>query len=286
MHDANPVLELTGATVVRGNAVILDGVTLTVHRGEHTAILGPNGSGKSTLLKLFTGQLYPLARPGGSPPVRAFGRTRWNLEELRSYLGILSPDLHQRFTGGTGLGRATGLEAVIASFFSSEALFLHHEVSAEMRHRALRALARVGAEHLAERPMDQMSTGETRRVLIARALVHDPCVLVLDEPTTGLDLIAGRDFLERLRKLARDGTTLILVTHHVEEIIPEVRQIVLLSGGKVFARGGPEVLDSRNLSRVFGAGLSLRRKAGRYEVRLRPEHATRSARVSGRGEEG
>jgi iron complex transport system ATP-binding protein len=242
---------------------------MSVSRGEHTAIVGPNGSGKSTLIQLLTGRLYPLARPGGEAPVRVFGRDRWNLEELRSRLGVVSPDLHQRFVSGSSLGRVTGAEAVVASFFSSEVVFLHHEVTADLRDRAWHALDRLGARHLGERRMDRMSTGETRRVLIARALVHEPEVLVLDEPTTGLDLVARHEFLERLRALAREGTTLILVTHHVEEILPEIRKVVLLHAGTVMAQGLPEhVLTSANLSRVYGSDLSLARVQGRYELRV------------------
>jgi iron complex transport system ATP-binding protein len=266
---APPLIELNDATVVRESVAILDRISLSIRAGEHTAVIGPNGSGKSTLIKLLTAQIYPLARPDDAPPVRIFGRERWNLSELRGRMGIVSPDFHHRFVSGSSMGHVTGIEAVIASHFASEILFFHHEVTMEMRARSLAALELVDSAALANRPMHRMSTGEVRRVLIARALVHGPRLLILDEPTTGLDLVGRHDFLTRLGRLARSGTTLILVTHHVEEIIPEIERVILLAEGRV-AEDGPirEVLTSAALSRVYGASLSLRRHRGRYDLRL------------------
>jgi iron complex transport system ATP-binding protein len=263
------VLELNEASVMRGGTLVIDRMSLTLHHGEHTAIIGPNGSGKSTLIQLLTGQVYPLARPDGPPPVRVLGRDRWDLTELRSRLGIITSDLHMRFVGGSSMGRVTGIEAVLAGFFSSEVLFFHHEVNATMRDRAEAALARVGALHLRDRKMNQMSTGEARRVIIARALVHDPAVLVLDEPTTGLDLVARDDFLAQLRRLTLEGATLIIVTHHVEEVIPEIERVVLLGNGRIVANGTPdETLTSDRLAEAFGASVSLTRGAAGYELRM------------------
>lgn len=264
-----PLIQLDRAVVLRSGNTILDGMSLSIREGEHTAIIGPNGSGKSTLIRLLTGDLYPLARPGGDPPLRIFGRDRWNLTDLRTRIGIVSTDLHQRFVDGSSMGHVTGIEAVIAGFFASEVLFFHHEVSEEMRERALNSLARVDSLALAERKMHQMSTGEVRRILIARALVRDPSLLVLDEPTSGLDIVARHDFLRRLRHLAHQGTTLILVTHHVEEIIPEISRVVLLDGGRIAAQGTPgEVLTSEGLSAVFGSSVALERRGDHYELKM------------------
>jgi iron complex transport system ATP-binding protein len=232
---------------------ILDRVSLSLARGEHTAILGPNGSGKSTLVKLISGQIYPSAPPALEPPIRVFGRERWNLEELRSRLGLVSADVHHRFMSGSSMGRATAMELVLASFFGAGRIFLHHEVTGEQRSLAREALARVDASGVADRRLSEMSTGEARRVLIARALVHRPEVLVLDEPTTGLDLVARRDFLGTLRRLATEAATLILVTHHVEEIVPEVKRVVLMRGGRIAADG---------------ARVEPVRRNGRYELRF------------------
>lgn len=267
--DDEPVLELRGATLVRGGRRVLDEVSLTIRTGEHVAIVGPNGSGKSSLIQLLTRQQYPLARQEGPPPIRVFGRKLWDVTELRRQLGIVSPDFHQRFVNGTGIGHLHALDAVVSGFFASEVLFLHHEVTVRMRARARRALEQLGAGHLADRPLDAISTGEARRVLIARALVTGPRVLVLDEPTTGLDLVARATFLADLRRVAAAGTTLVLITHHVEEILPEVQRLILLREGRV-AYDGPkaEALTSKRLSEVFGHPLELREENGEYRLVL------------------
>ena len=221
---APPLLELDDASVVLGSSHrVLDHLNLTVAVGEHTALLGPNGSGKSSLIKLLTRELWPLRHADERPPVRLFGQARWNVFDLRRQLGILSPELDHRFVESGVLG----LEAVISGFFASQGLW-HHRVTAAMEASARAALERLGVAHLAEQPLDAMSCGEARRILIARALVHEPVALLLDEPTTGLDLVARRQFLETLRQLAHDGTTILMVTHHVEEIIPEIEHLAPL----------------------------------------------------------
>ena len=184
---------------------VLDSLTLTIPVGEHTAILGPNGAGKSTFMKLLTLQLYPVAAEdaSGSPPIRLFGQDRWDVFELRSQMGIVSADLHDRFVQGNSNGVLTGLDAVVSGFFATYGVFAHQRVSAQMRSRAAQALDRVGAAALASRTLDTLSTGEARRVLIARALVHEPKTLVLDEPTRGLDLVARHAFMDRVRAVAR-----------------------------------------------------------------------------------
>jgi len=256
--------------VTRGRSRILDEVTFALRRGEHTVILGPNGSGKSTLVKLISGQIYPSAPHFVDPPIRVFGRERWNLEELRTRLGLVSADLHQRFVSGSSMGRAIALDLVVASFFGSGGIpFLHHEVTQELREKALEALGRVEAGHLARRRLSEVSTGEARRILIARALVHQPEVLILDEPTTGLDLIARHEFLDTLRRLADEGTTLIVVTHHVEEVIPEVVRVLVMREGRILADGAPyEVLTATVLGKAYGAAVEPLRRNGRWELRM------------------
>jgi iron complex transport system ATP-binding protein len=264
-----PLLELRDATVILGGARVLDRLTLAISAGTHTAILGPNGAGKSTFIKLLTLQQYPLPTSNGSPPIRVFGRDRWDVFALRSRLGIVSADLHDRFVHGNSNGTITGADAVVSGFFASQGVFAHQHVTAAMRRQAGEALERAGAAHLAGATLDTMSTGEARRVLIARALVHDPAVLVLDEPTRGLDLVARHAFLERVRAIARQGTTLVLVTHHVEEIIPEIDRVVLLKQGRIAADGTKAaVLTSATLSRTFDAPLVVSEGRGYYHVRV------------------
>jgi iron complex transport system ATP-binding protein len=259
-----PVLELRNATVRKGDKAALDSVTLTINVGEHTAIVGPNGAGKSTLVNLLTHEERPFA-DGGASPVRVFGTDRWHVFELRSRLGIVSGDLHHRFVNGNSAGRISARDAVLSRLFAAHGFVIEGEVTPRMRDAAADALARLGVGHLAETTLDCMSTGEARRVLIARALVTNPDALLLDEPTTGLDLVARHEFLEAVREVARGGTTLVLVTHRVEEIIPEIQSVVLLRRGRVVAAGpkGTTLTDA-TLSATFGAPIALTETAGYY----------------------
>ena len=189
----------------------------------------------------------------GPQPVRVFGKDNWDVFELRSQIGIVSADLHNRFVSGNSEGRITAMTAVVSAFLASHGILRYRAVSDEMRTRAKAALDSAGVGHLARRTLDQMSSGEARRVMLARALVTSPQALVLDEPTTGLDLVARHDFLERVRETARAGTTLILITHHIEEIVPEISRIVLLREGRVVRQGAKsDVLTARSLSELFG----------------------------------
>lgn len=264
------LLTLYNATVIRNGRRVLDNVSLEINEGQHTAILGPNGSGKSSLIRLITHQDYPLVHADGAPPVLIRGRERWNVFELRSLLGIVSADLDQSFAGGAAVNGTVGLEAVLSGFFSSHGVFTHHRVTKTMRERALMALDMMEASHLADRPMGQMSTGEARRILIARALVHDPVALVLDEPTAGLDLVARYRFLQSVQRLAQIGKTIIIVTHRVEEIIPEIGHIVLLRNGQVLLAGPKrDVLTGPNLSILFGAAVQVQATDGYYAASCR-----------------
>jgi iron complex transport system ATP-binding protein len=265
-----PLLELHSASVILGDSRILDRLTLTIPAGEHTAILGPNGAGKSTFIKLLTLQLYPVAPVDGEPvPIRVFGSDRWNVFELRSKLGIVSADLHDRFVHGNSNGVVTGLDAVLSGFFATHGVFTHQRITEPMRRQAHEALERVDAGRLARATLDTMSTGEARRVLIARALVHQPAALVLDEPTRGLDLVARHQFMERVRAIARQGTTILLVTHHVEEIIPEIARVILLRRGAVARDGAKaDVLTGEHLGHAFDAPLAVAQSDGYYHLRV------------------
>jgi iron complex transport system ATP-binding protein len=269
----SPVLQLSDATLVRGGVRVLDRVSLSIRRGEHTAILGPNGAGKSSLIRMLTLDDRPLRPPAaanGVPPLRLFGRERWDVEELRRRLGVVTGDFDASFGAGTSGGRVRALDVALSGLFGSQGIFSHHEVTDPMRERARVALTRVDAAHLASRPLDQMSTGERRRVLIARALITDPDALVLDEPTAGLDIVARHRFLESVHRLAMQGTTVILVTHHVEEIFPGMRTVVLLRDGHVAFAGPPgDALTAPRLTDLFGAPLTVEAHEGYFHVRMR-----------------
>jgi iron complex transport system ATP-binding protein len=253
-----PVLELQNATVIKADRPVLHNLSLKIPVGEHTAIVGPNGAGKSVLVRLLTHEDRAVVPPDGSSPVRVFGDDTWNVFELRSQLGIVSADLHQRFVAGNSEGRIRGEAAVLSGFLASDGILRYGTVTDDMRRRAGDALERMGAGHLARRWLDELSSGEARRVLLARALVSQPRALVLDEPTTGLDLAARHDFMERIRLIARGGTTIILITHHIDEIIPEIGRAILLREGRIVADGARvSVLTAVRLSELFDARVAV-----------------------------
>lgn len=264
-----PILEMNNATVRRDGINIVDHLSLKIHMNEHTAIIGPNGSGKSTFIKLIMQDILPLAVKNGPAPVRMFGKDHWVLDQLRSKLSIVSSDLQNDFLHNTKEGHIPGMDVVVSGFFSSLRLFPHQTISDRMVQKAHEALALMDAEHLAEKTLDVMSTGEVRRILIARALVTFPDVLVLDEPTTSLDFVARRNFMEQVRKVVQSGTTLILVTHHIDEVIPEIERIVLLKKGRAMFDGPKkEVLTTSNLSEIFDHPVKLDQKNGHYKVHV------------------
>lgn len=262
-----PLISLRSASLVRGGRTVLRELHFDIAQGEHVAILGPNGSGKSSFIRLVACQDYPLAHPGGEPPVRILGRDRWDVFELRSHLGLVSADLHAAYTARDGYGRTLGMDVVLSGFFASFGLFDHLEVTAAMRDRARAALALVEAEPLAGQPLGALSTGEARRLLIARALAPDPGALLLDEPTASLDLAVRQRFLAMVSRLAGLGKTVILVTHHVEEVIPEIQRVILLKEGRVYGDGPKEeVLRSGPLSGLFGMPVHVRRHGWHYSA--------------------
>ena len=265
ISDPPPLLQMQGASVVKNGRRVLDDLSLVICEGEHTAILGPNGAGKTSLIRLITREDYPLAHANGSAPLLIFGQDLWNVFELRSHLGIISAELQAHFLNRTIPGRTRGLDVVLSGFFASYGLFRHHIVTVAMRQQAFRALARLEATHLAEAFIETMSTGEARRLMIARALVTGPRALILDEPTTGLDLLARSRFLQTLRNIARHGQTIILVTHRVEEIFPEIDRVILLQQGRILLDGAKrEVLTSHHLSAMFGAPIKVQENKGYY----------------------
>ena len=263
--DRPPLLKMHNASVVRNGKRILDGLTLEIREGEHTAILGPNGAGKSSFIRLITREDYPLASDDGTPPLLLFGQDLWNVFELRAHLGIISADLQAHFLNRTLPGRTRGLDAVLSGWFASYGIFRHHKVTGAMQEQAWRSLELLEAAHLAEAFIETMSTGEIRRILIARALVTEPRALILDEPTTGLDLLARSRFLQTLQNIARFGKTIILVTHRVEEIFPEIDRVILLQQGRIMLDGRKrQVLTSQHLSAMFGAPIRVQESNGYY----------------------
>ena len=256
-HEPNEFIELRAVDVARGDRVVLHDVNLTIRVGEHVAILGPNGCGKSTLILTMTCQIYPIVAPGMS--VRIFGRERWDLTQLRKHFGVVAAGPMGELPGER-TAVTSGLDAVIAGFFSASTLWPNLHVTGEMRERAVEALERMEALHLAGQLVGEMSAGEKRRILIARALVHRPRQLLLDEPSNALDLAAQRELRETLRRLAREGTGLLLVTHHLGDILPEIERIILMRNGRIVGDGPREaLLTEARLSELFNVPVRIGR---------------------------
>jgi iron complex transport system ATP-binding protein len=254
------LLDLRNVRVMRGGNVVLDDLRLSVQADEHVAVLGPNGCGKSTLIKTITRECYPVVREGSS--MALLGQQSWNVFELRSLLGIVSNDLMSLCTG-----EASGRDVVLSGFFSSTRVFPNHSVDHDLNQRAEAALTQLGVLHLAERPVEEMSSGEAKRILIARALVHEPRALLFDEPCNSLDIAAQRGLRETMRSLARSGIGIILVTHEIPDIVPEIERVVLMSNGRIIADGRKdEVLQAGNLRKLFGLDVELVHRDGYYHI--------------------
>ena len=251
-----PFLHLAHVNVARGENVVLHDINLTVNTGEHIAILGPNGCGKSTLIKTIACECYPLVRP--ETKVSIFGRERWDLTELKKRLGVVAAELPGKPTLTT-----TGLDAVLTGFFSSSTLWPNLTVTEAMRTRADEVLHQIDAVPLADKPVGEMSAGQQRRIMIGRALVASSQMLLLDEPSNALDLAAQADLRNLLRRLAQQGTGILLITHHIADIPPEIDRILMMKEGRIIADGPKsELLTAPRLSDLFKTEVHLAHKDG------------------------
>jgi iron complex transport system ATP-binding protein len=256
--NSEAFLSLEHVNVARGENVVLHDVNLSVRKGEHIAILGPNGCGKSTLIKTITCECYPLVRP--DTRVSIFGRERWDLTELKKKLGVVSAELP-----GKPTLRLTGFEAVLTGFFSSSTIWPNLTVTDEMKDRAREVLERIDSVALTDKIVGEMSAGQQRRVMIGRALVGSADMLLLDEPSNALDLSAQRDLRELLRGLAQQGTGILLITHHIADILPEIDRVLMMRSGRIVADGKKtELLTAERLGALLGTTVELVERDGFY----------------------
>jgi iron complex transport system ATP-binding protein len=260
MSATSKIIEIKDATVFRGNTKVFEHFSLEIMRDDNTAIIGPNGAGKTTLLKLLTRELYPVR--SGASYVRILGEESWNVWELRAQLGIVSHDLQHDYAG-----HVRGIDVILSGYYASVGTYSYQHFTAEQLRRAQQIMDTLGVFDLQEKLFAAMSTGQQRRFLLGRALINEPHTLVLDEPTTSLDLKATFNYLKIIRTLMQQGRTVILITHHLHDIPPEVTQVILLKGGRVVAQGEkPQVLTDANLSELFDTPIKLIRENGYYQA--------------------
>lgn len=257
-------LEMKSVSVVRNGKYILKDIDLTIANGENVVILGPNGSGKTTLIKLFSGEIRPYYDGEGKSFMSIFGETKWNVFELRNKLGIVSMDLQNRFNNDVLVS-----DVILSGYFGSMDVFRNHTVTQDMVRAVYNAALRMGVEDKLERTIANLSLGEMRRVLIARALVSEPSMLILDEPMTGLDIVMKDAFRKMFDILTASGVNIIMITHELEDIPESVDRIIMLKDGKKIVDGKKtDVLTSENISNLFDADITVTKTDNSYHMTL------------------
>lgn len=260
MNDSS-FFSLDQVSVWRGDNQVLCNFSLELFHGQNVAILGPNGSGKSTLMQLLAGDLHSAWSAGSH--CRLFGEDYWSLEEMRHRIGIVTPEQWQHFDP-----QDSGVDVVLSALRGAYGPTLDDHFTRSESRRAHAAMKAAAVDHLAARAIGTLSSGERRRLLIARALVHDPPVLVMDEPSTALDFAGALQLTQTLRQAMQLGKTLVLVTHHPEEIPPEIERVILLQAGKIIADGPKKkIMTAERLSQLYGIALHLRWHDGWCRVR-------------------
>ncbi|MDX9752327.1 MAG: ABC transporter ATP-binding protein [bacterium] len=249
------LLEMNNVTVIRDGKRILDQISWTMQSNEHWAVIGKNGAGKSFLLQLLSANFHPTA---GTVRVMGEELGKVNLWDLRTKIGLVSDTLHRRYHEYLPM-----IDVVCSGFFAS--IGLYDAVTAEMRHKAEAILEQTGLAALRDRAFGDLSHGEQRRTLIARALVFNPRILILDEPCSGLDIPSRESFLGLVQELGEAGHNLVFVTHHMEEVLPVISHVLYIKDGLVFAQGPKEkMMQSHVLEPVFDYPIPLVQSEGRY----------------------
>ena len=230
-------LELENVSVKRDGKYILRTITMSIGKGENVAVIGPNGSGKTTLIKLLRGDIYPYYDEENPAKMRIFGMDRWNIFDIRSKMGVVSMDLQSRFRPDT-----TTFEVVCSGFFNSLDVFRDQDVTERMAVAVRDSAMMMGVEDILDRPIENLSLGEMRRVLIARAMVTGPDLLVLDEPMTGLDIVMKSKFRAMFDILMERGVSIVMITHDLTDIPESMERIIMIRDGMLFCDGRKEDL--------------------------------------------
>ncbi len=256
----SPLIQLRDAVVRRKGTNILDIESFDLRSGENIALLGPNGAGKSTFIQLITREVFPLHRD--VPPALFRGNERTTLQETKKVLGVVSSTMQDQITV-----HLPAFDIVAGGLFGSLGIPDMYQVTSQSRERVLDIMEMLGVLDLAKRDIKTLSTGQARRILLARALIHDPEVLVFDEPTTGLDPEGMYYVRKSMRDLVGQGKSIILVTHYPEDIIPEVDRVVMIKEGKLFADGSKaELLTSARMSALFDVPLRIIEQDGYFSL--------------------
>lgn len=257
---STPLAELNNITAFRGDRKVLQNFNLTLHEGESVAILGPNGCGKSTLLKLLTREIYHVDKPESSLLIK--GQDRINLMQLREWLGVVSQDLQEFYTPYT-----KGRDVVASGLLGAIGVHDHLQLTESQQQRVDEVIGQLGLAYLNDTMFQRLSTGQQRRLLLARALIHNPSTLIFDEPTNSLDLQASFELIATMRGLVQSGTNLLIATHHVQEVVPEIERIIFIKDGQIIADGDKAaLLTAEHLSDLYGVKLKLMVQDGFYHA--------------------
>ena len=262
---AENIVEMRSVSVVRGGKYILKDISMDISDSENLAIIGPNGSGKTSLVKLITGDNRPYYDEEGKTVFKLFGKERWNIFDLRNRLEIVSMDLQTMFSDST-----TVFEVILSGYFGSLDVFRNCEVTEEMKKAAYESALRLGIEDILTRDIANLSLGEMRRTLIARALITNPGLLILDEPMTGLDIVMKDLFRRMFDILSADGVRIVMITHELEDIPSCVDRVVMIKEGVKIADGRKsEVLNDSTLSELYDADIEVTVDEHAYHMRIR-----------------
>ena len=262
LGDSLYIVDFENIDVGYDENIVLSSINLKIKSGEHTAILGANGSGKSTLMKLIQSQIHPRHTKEFKKEI--FGKSRYSIFELREKLGVITNDLHSYFEKEAPY--LNGFEVVLSGFYSSVGIFTHQDFTKEQIAKALEVIEFLEISNLRYKKVASMSTGELRKCIVARALIHEPKAFILDEPTVGLDIKAQINFISILKKLSKKST-IILVTHHLEEIFEEIINVALIHNKTIYKFGKKdEILTSKNLSEIFDTNIVVKNKNNRYFI--------------------